>query len=279
MPGIAMCQPGKTQREKSAMQKRTRWTISAFSAAGLLLTGTAAAASLGVGSAPARATLAADAEFPVAINLDNCPTLTEGYHGGCVSQLQTELNNDDNANLPVDDTFGPLTKQAVINFQQEHGVVPALGTVGPQTKAALDNVRSAAPAATPGGLSQIPPGDATVAGYEAYAQSLLAAYGWADQWASFDALVMSESGWNPTIKNPSSGALGIAQALGHGTADTAGSLGNEYGGFGIPDSICQAANSGDGRAQIEWMLNYIARNGNFSDPNSAWAYHQANNSY
>jgi len=56
-----------------------------------------------------------------AVNLDNCPTLAEGYQGGCVNQLQSELNTDDNAGLPVDGTFGPLTQQAVINFQQGNG--------------------------------------------------------------------------------------------------------------------------------------------------------------
>ncbi len=258
------------------MHKRTRW-ISIVTAGGLLLTATAAVASHNAGPAPGRTALEADAASLPPISLDNCPTLSEGYQGGCVGQLQTELNTDDNAGLPVDGIFGPLTWQAVVNFQQENGVIPAEGIVGPQTKAALDNANSAP---SPGMvINQVSPDAATVASYETYAKYLLAARGWAGQWESFDALVMSESGWNPTIKNPSSGALGIAQALGHGTANTTGSLGNEYGNFGTPDSICKAANSGNGPAQIEWMLNYIARNGNFSDPNSAWAYHQANNSY
>ena len=76
---------------------------------------------------------------PSPSRLGNCPTLTEGYHGGCVDQLQTELNADDGDNLPVDGTFGPATQEAVKVFQQEHGIVPAEGIAGPQTKAALDN--------------------------------------------------------------------------------------------------------------------------------------------
>ncbi len=76
---------------------------------------------------------------PSPSRLGNCPTLTEGYHGGCVDQLQTELNADDGDNLPVDGTFGPATQEAVKVFQQEHGIVPAKGIAGPQTKAALDN--------------------------------------------------------------------------------------------------------------------------------------------
>jgi hypothetical protein len=78
------------------------------------------------------------------VNLDNCPTLSEGYQGGCVNQLQTELNSIDNAGLPVDGIFGPQTQQAVITFQQDNGVTPADGIVGPLTKAALNNANSVA---------------------------------------------------------------------------------------------------------------------------------------
>jgi Putative peptidoglycan binding domain len=77
-------------------------------------------------------------------NLDDCPILAEGYSGGCANELQTELNIDDRAGLPVDGTFGPLTRQAVISFQQQNGIVPADGIVGPQTKAALDKENSVA---------------------------------------------------------------------------------------------------------------------------------------
>ena len=124
------------------MQKTIRWTISVFTAGGLLLAGTAAARH---NNSPAsrHAVLAAVTGSQPAVNLDNCPTLAEGYQGGCVNQLQSELNTDDNAGLPVDGTFGPLTQQAVINFQQGNGIVPADGIVGPQTKAALDQHNSA----------------------------------------------------------------------------------------------------------------------------------------
>ena len=73
------------------------------------------------------------------INLDNCPTLAIGYHGGCVDQLQTELNTVNGGNLSVDGTFGADTKATVEAFQQDEGISPADGIVGPQTKAALDN--------------------------------------------------------------------------------------------------------------------------------------------
>ena len=86
--------------------------------------------------------------------LGNCPTLKRGYRGGCVDQLQTELNADDGDNLPVDGTFGPATQHAVKVFQQEHDIVPD-GLVGHQTKAALDNHgQDSVAAPTPGTLDR-----------------------------------------------------------------------------------------------------------------------------
>ena len=126
--------------------------ISAATAGGLVLTGVTAAAIASTSHAPTRVTLAADTTSS-AVNLGNCPTLAEGYQGGCVNQLQTELNADNGANLPVTGTFGPATKAAVIIFQQEHHIVPAEGIVGPQTKAALDNPGSSAAAPPPGQLN------------------------------------------------------------------------------------------------------------------------------
>lgn len=139
------------------------------------------------------------------------------------------------------------------------------------------------PAIAPGGpggapVNQPPPSAAGIAALKTYAQSLLVLHGWAGQFASFNSLVMSESGWNPLIANPNSGAWGIAQALGHGTPATdAGNGHNQYGNYGTSDAICRKANAGNGAAQLEWMTNYIARR--YGNPDAAWAYHQANNSY
>ena len=116
------------------------------------MTGVTAATIVNTGHAPTHAGLAANMAASPPVNLDNCPMLAEGYHGGCINQLQTELNTDNGTNMPVDGIFGPETKKAVELFQQNNNIAPADGIVGSQTKAALDNpVRSpvTAPVSTP----------------------------------------------------------------------------------------------------------------------------------
>lgn len=58
-----------------------------------------------------------------------------GSSGDDVRVLQTKLNLQ-GANLLVDGAFGPLTQQAVIDFQKDNGLVPD-GIVGPITTAAV----------------------------------------------------------------------------------------------------------------------------------------------
>jgi len=112
---------------------------------------------------------------------------------------------------------------------------------------------------------------------QGYAKGLLALHGWSGQWDSFDAIEMQEAGWSPTVKNSSSGALGIAQALGHGTSSTSGSLGNEYGGYGLSRDEAIQANSGNGYMQLKWMMNYIASR--YGSPNAAETFHLAHGWY
>jgi Fibronectin type III domain len=103
-------------------------------------------------------------------------------------------------------------------------------------------------------------GGITGAGYRAFARVLMLRHGWGlgQQWTDFQWIEMSEAGWNPRATNPSSGAFGIAQALGHGTANTAAADGeNNYGNFSTSDALCRAANGGNGFAQLVWMCNYI----------------------
>lgn len=55
---------------------------------------------------------------------------------------------------------------------------------------------------------------ATVGAAQATAKAMLSQYGWAaSEWPSLQKLWQGESGWNYKAKNPSSGALGIPQAL------------------------------------------------------------------
>jgi hypothetical protein len=93
------------------------------------------------------------------------------------------------------------------------------------------------------------------------------------QWADWVSLWNQESGWSNTVANQSSGALGIAQALGHGTSDTAGSLGNEYGGYGLSAAQAKSANSGSAADQILWGIDYIEQT--YGSPSQAWAHEES----
>lgn len=95
---------------------------------------------------------------------------------------------------------------------------------------------------------------------QAYAKQLLASRGWGNEWGSFNALVMSESGWDVHATNPQSGAYGIPQSL--------------------PGSKMASAGSDwrtNGDTQLQWMMGYIADR--YGDPNKAWSFHQKNNWY
>lgn len=112
------------------------------------------------------------------------------------------------------------------------------------------------------------------------AKLLLSKYGWeAAQMGSLIRLWTQESGWSTAARNPTSGAYGIAQALGHGGADTAAPDGtNEYGAqYGLTPGEAQQANAGNARWQIEWGLGYIKDR--YGSPDAAWAHEQANNWY
>lgn len=82
-----------------------------------------------------------------------------------------------------------------------------------------------------------------------YAMSILGRFGWSGaQWPPLYQLWQRESGWNAYAVNPSSGAYGIPQSLGHG---------HPY-------------NLGDYIAQIWWGLRYIA--GRYGSPAAAWGH-------
>lgn len=95
----------------------------------------------------------------------------------------------------------------------------------------------------------------SVGAAQAYASSQLSKFGWnLLQMPALIALWNKESGWNANAVNPTSGAAGIAQSLGHG-----------------PVTL------GDYVAQINWGLNYIK--GRYGSPIAAWAHEVANNWY
>ncbi len=127
------------------------------------------------------------------------------------------------------------------------------------------------------------PGPPPAGSAQNIAKMLLSRFGWTPaQMPPLVSLWTQESGWRTDARNPSSGALGIAQALGHGTADTAGSLGNEYGPdkgnwFGMTKTEMQAANSGSALQQIRWGLGYIKAR--YGTPAAAWAHEQRFNWY
>lgn len=106
------------------------------------------------------------------------------------------------------------------------------------------------------------PGSGTDAANQALGRLMAAGYGWGSgqNWQALNyGWGTLESGWNANARNPSSGAYGIAQALGHGIAATAAPDGeNNYGpDNGVSVATARAANEGSATAQIAWGLAYI----------------------
>jgi hypothetical protein len=94
------------------------------------------------------------------------------------------------------------------------------------------------------------------------ARQLLAAHGWAGQWAPFNALEMREAGWNPRARNPSSGAAGLAQAL----------PASKY-----PPGAWPYTGTRSAELQLQWMMQYI--DSSYGSPAGAWAHEVAHNWY
>jgi len=91
-----------------------------------------------VGPQTKTALTSVNAAVPSAIPItsSSCPAdMSQGEVDGCVTALQ-QLLNENGANLSVDGDFGPLTFNAVENYQASHGL-SVDGIVGPDTKAAL----------------------------------------------------------------------------------------------------------------------------------------------
>jgi hypothetical protein len=93
------------------------------------------------------------------------------------------------------------------------------------------------------------------------ARPMLADLGWGSgQFQCLDSLWMKESGWDPTARNSSSGAFGLAQAL----------PGNKMASAG-PDWQTNPL------TQIRWGLGYIKSV--YGSPCGAWAHSRATNWY
>jgi len=98
----------------------------------------------------------------------------------------------------------------------------------------------------------------TAAQNKALGQRMAAQYGWGsgEQWTALNNIVMGESGWSDTIKNPTSNASGIAQNI---------------NGFG------PGYQEGNAPQQIAWLLQYIKDR--YGDPITAWQFHLAHGWY
>lgn len=116
------------------------------------------------------------------------------------------------------------------------------------------------------------PGDtgastAEAAKNQAIAAPLATLYGWGpgtQNWTDLVSLWNRESGWSNTAENPTSGAYGIAQALGHGPT-------NQYPAGPANPPVSSAT------AQIVWGLGYIKST--YGSPSAAWAHEVANGWY
>jgi TP901 family phage tail tape measure protein len=136
--------------------------------------------------------------------------------------------------------------------------VGGTGVISQIAQAALSKVASAASTAvgaaggTAGGSGG---GGGSSPQNEALGKQMMIADGFpASEWSDLQKLWTKESGWSDTAVNPSSGAAGIAQSLGHGSVPL-----------------------GNARAQIAWGLKYIKER--YGNPTRAWAHEVSNNWY
>lgn len=143
-----------------------------------------------------------------------------------------------------------------------------------------------ATAVAPSPAAALLPAGQAAAGVSASANQILAAdlaagYGWTagnGQIGCLTDLWTRESSWSETAKNTTSGAYGIAQALGQ-VKGVPVALNRE--GYNYPPPFT-AANpppwgDSDPAAQISWGLGYIK--GRYGTPCGAWAHEEADGFY
>jgi hypothetical protein len=173
-------------------------------------------------------------------------------------------------------TLKARTKAKAIGFVLAAGAVGGGGGITPVVTHAIRHAPSTAVTST------ITPSRAGNAVSSASAnvetgRRLAAGYGWSagSEWACLFALWTRESGWQNTIMNKSSGAFGVAQALGHGGSPAVVSLVRYPGGTSAADVTVNqypayAANAGNAGAQIQWGLAYIQAT--YGTPCGAWSH-------
>ncbi len=121
--------------------------------------------------------------------------------------------------------------------------------------AIISHVRATAKLVMPSAMGDSGARSHSAAVAQAYARSILGLFGWGpSQFLPLLELWNQESGWNAYAVNPSSGAAGIAQSLGHG-----------------PVTL------GDYISQINWGLGYIRQR--YGSPAAAWGHETAFNWY
>lgn len=169
-------------------------------------------------------------------------------------------------------TFQDLTKGQLASADQENVSKAANRAARTEDNQLTQSSPSTSPSST------APPGDtgagtATAAANQALGKTLALTYGWSTgtEWEDLVSLWNQESGWSNTAENPTSGAYGIAQALGHGT-----------NGAPYPSTYQQAnppqyGGSSDALEQIAWGLSYIKST--YGSPEMAWAHEVQNDWY
>lgn len=139
-----------------------------------------------------------------------------------VAAIQKALNAQGaDPQVTVDGSYGPLTKAAVIAFQQSKGLT-ADGIVGPLTANALgitDTTPSEQPT-IPGGKVAVPafPGFVALSSNEQRAfvkaaQRIAPGERDAPRWLAGVVEFETDRSWSPSKRNPTSGAVGLIQFL------------------------------------------------------------------
>lgn len=153
---------------------------------------------------------------------------------------------------------GPAPKMPKTTMSGPQGALLKLSqaVVDKATKMAQSKLNQVAGSGT-GGIPNVATGPV-----QSMAKQMVTAIWGSGQFGAFDALEMSEAGWDPTALNPESGAAGLAQAL----------PASKYPPGAWPYSGLDSA-----KLQLQWMMGYIKER--YGSPSSAWAFHQANNWY